>query len=552
MNALLLNQLRRLRSGLARKSIQSCSQWSEMYRVMPKPFPGPWSFKYHPWLRTMQDSTALTNIGQKAAQMGFTEAMLNIAFYTIDILNEDVLYALPNMVPDAAVFSKARFDTALELSAHLKNLFSNALNVHHKQAGANNLYVRGSQTRGAFKSISTPKIILDETDEMNQDNVELVTYRSAGQLEEQRLLWMISTPSVEGYGINAHYNDSTQEHFFFQCPHCSLNGTPRWIELIWPDNIVLVGEDHNDPRVNESHLICTHCKNKLDHNKKIEFLSTGKWFATYKEKKARGFGISQLYSSVSSPGALAAKYLKSKLDAMKEQEFHNSTLGMAFEAKGSRISLAQILEAMKDYTKGWHGHEDYVTMGIDVGKRKHISIDAWDIPPGASLNVTTESRKRKLYQGTTYDWDDLPKMYHDYGVRCAVIDSNPETHMATQFCNQVPNAYRCFYGNNVRSRIITISELEKTLTVDRTCWFDATFSHYKNGSIWLPKDIDNEYKENIQAMVRKYETDDKGNVTATYLSTKADHYAHSDNYSEIALKVAYGLGSSEDIVKRIV
>ncbi len=237
---------------------------------------------------------------------------------------------------------------------------------------------------------------------------------------------------------------------------------------------------------------------------------------------------------------------------MKEQEFHNSNLGLAFETKGARIQESQIVAAIKGHTQGYHNHEDFVTMGIDVGKRKHISIDAWDIPPGAGLNVTTESRKRGLYRGTTYDWDHLPELYHDFNVRCAVIDSNPETHMATEFCNKVPNAYRCFYGNSVRSRIITVSELERTLTVDRTCWLDASFSHYKNESIWLPKDIDEEYRSNIKAMVRKYETDDKGNVTATYLSTKADHFAHSDNYSEIAMKLAYGLGVSEDIVKKVV
>jgi hypothetical protein len=412
--------------------------------------------------------------------------------------------------------------------------------------------VRGSQTRGAFKSIATPKIILDETDEMDQDNVLLAFRRADGQLEEQRLLWMISTPSVEEYGINKYFSDSTQEHFFFQCPHCSLNGKPRWIEMVWPDNIVICGNDHNDPDVAKSHLICNYCKNELKHEKKIDFLADGKWIPTFHEKKNRGFAISQLYSPVATPWLLAGLYFESMLDAMREQEFHNSNLGIAFETKGARISEKQLEDVIKEYKKGYNQHENFVTMGIDVGKRKHVVINAWDIPPNPSLNVTTESRKRQLYSGTTYDWDRLPELYYDYNVRCAVIDSNPETHMATEFCNKVPNAYRCFYGNSVRSRIVTVSEQEKTLTVDRTCWLDAMYSHYRNNSIYLPQDIDNEFKENIRAMVRKYKTDDKGNVTATYLSTKADHYAHADNYSEIALKVVFGLGVSEDIVHKVI
>jgi len=44
--------------GLRRRTITKPSKWAENYRVMGPPFEGEWRFKYHPWLREMNDSEA--------------------------------------------------------------------------------------------------------------------------------------------------------------------------------------------------------------------------------------------------------------------------------------------------------------------------------------------------------------------------------------------------------------------------------------------------------------------------------------------------------------
>jgi len=113
----------RIAAGLKRKSIVLPSQWAEQYRVMGKPYPGPWTFYRHPWLRGMHDSDAEFNVGQKAAQMGFTETVLNITFFYIDVHGVDCLYVLPAKTPDASDFSAARFDPAIDLSEHLQTIF---------------------------------------------------------------------------------------------------------------------------------------------------------------------------------------------------------------------------------------------------------------------------------------------------------------------------------------------------------------------------------------------------------------------------------------------
>jgi phage terminase large subunit GpA-like protein len=91
------------------------------------------------------------NVGMKGAQVGFTETVLDIALYNMDIHAKDVLYVLPSKTPDASDFSAARFDTMLELSPYIARMFSNTKNVGHKKAGSVNFYLRGANSRGGLE-----------------------------------------------------------------------------------------------------------------------------------------------------------------------------------------------------------------------------------------------------------------------------------------------------------------------------------------------------------------------------------------------------------------
>ncbi|MDB4726484.1 phage terminase large subunit family protein, partial [bacterium] len=201
----------RIRDGLRRKAVTSCSKWANAYRIMGQPFVGNYSFKYHPWARAMHDCVDEMMVGQKGAQLGFTEVALNKTFYNIDILGNSVLYVLPTS-HDASDFSTSRFDPALELSPHLQKLFSDVKNIGHKRAGSANLFVRGSRSRSQLKSVPVSVAIVDEIDEMVQDNIALIDERMSGQMTKQS--FYLSTPTIEHYGINKYYQQSSQDHWF--------------------------------------------------------------------------------------------------------------------------------------------------------------------------------------------------------------------------------------------------------------------------------------------------------------------------------------------------
>jgi hypothetical protein len=543
----------RLKAGLARSSVTNASRWAEEYRVMGGgSFPGPWKFDNHPWLRAMHESKSWFNVGQKSAQMGYTEAMLNVVFYHIDVKHVDCLYLLPASKPDASDFSASRFDPALEASSHLAKIFSDVKNLGHKRAGSTNLYIRGSRSKSGLKSIPVGFIAFDEVDEMDQENIPLAMERTSGQLE--KLIWMISTPRIDNIGINKYYRMTTQEHFFFKCPSCS-----RRIELTFPDSLVVCGNDVLDPDVNKSYYQCTACKAKLEHQDKKRFLALhngSDWVPTAPGPEARGFHINQMYSPAAAgkPSEIALAYLKSLRDPTEEQEFFNSKLGLTHVVDGAKVDLAMIMECIAGHTrmKSFEGNQ-FITMGVDVGKFLHCEINAWNIPTGAPANdLAAHAVPRVIWYGKLAAFEDLDMLMNKFRVNYCVVDANPERRKAYEFSMRFYGRVKlCFYSKGQSGRIISASkEVDQAILVDRTSWLDLSLGRFKKGKkgILLPVDLDLEYKDHMQALVRIYEKDADGNPIGKYVNGAiADHYAHSRNYAEIALPLAVGIGITHNV-----
>lgn len=535
----------RIASGLRRKAITTCSRWACEYRYMGQPYPGPWKFDRHPWLKEMHDADAEMIVGQKAAQMGFTEWALNKTLFKIDIEGKTALYILPSE-SDASDFSAARFDPALEASEHLRKLFSDVANVGLKRAGQASLYIRGSRSRSKLKSIPVGFIVFDELDEMPKDNIALAMERGSGQDTIQVL--MLSTPTVKEVGINAYYKNSTQEHFFFTCPSCS-----KLTELIYPDCLVITAEDVTDPRIEDSHIICKECKNKLPNETKAEWLSTARYVPEFPDRPTRGFTVSQLYScaNASRPSVIAKSVIKADYDPTEATELYNSKLGLTYEAPGARVTETEIDACIKQYTKGSRGRSHIRSMGVDVGKYIHYEIDEWYLPgaktPG--LEINDEAIPRLLDEGKVKDFSELDKLMHEFQITGCVIDREPESRLAYQFaCRFWGFVFLCKYGKGISGKEIRIMENDQTsVLVDRTSWLDLSLGRFRGNRIELPMDLSLEYRKHVKEPVRVYEKDKDGNPTGRYISANDDHAAHARNYAEIALRVAVKARQSQDI-----
>lgn len=552
-------------NGLSRKSISKCSTWAERYRYLEVEILDEsgeptnrkeirkWSFLNFPWLKGMHDSEVERNIGQKAAQVGYTETVLNRTLYNVDIKNRSCLYLLPAERPDARDFSAARFNPAIEMSPHLTELFNDVANVGHKRAGSANIYIRGAVSRRGLKSIPVSCVVIDEKDEMPPKHIPLALQRLSGQAHRES--WQISTPTYPEYGINADFIDSSQNHFFFRCPKCS-----RYTELTYPECLKTTAECITDITLKDSHLICKECKGKLEHREKHIWLNTDSmWVEGEKQREVKGWYINQLYSPELPPWKFAEASLKAQTDPGEDQELHNSMMGVPFIAKGAGVTDIQIKECMKNFTifeksKGYEGTRN-VTMGIDIGwPMCHIEIDEWLPPDRPTNDLNSASIPRVIFIETVQDFDELKRIFIDFQVNYAIIDSQPERRMALEFCNSVMGRARaCTYAVGVDGKTIKLDIEEARLSVDRTSWLDLSLGRFKSGKILLPLNTPEEYKTHIKNQIRVYDKDKNGQQVGRYITPKGeDHFGHSRNYAEIALQLAGSRGIYKSITTSIL
>lgn len=538
-------------NGMTSNSITSCYRWAQKRRRMGEPFPGPYSATHHPWVTELHDSEASFNWAMKGAQLGVTEVGINRAFYTLDIGKRDVLYVLPTAL-NASDFSKARFSTALSHSPYLKELFTDTNTVNLKQTGTNTLYIRGSRGDSNLKSIPVSELILDEVDEMDQKQIDLALTRLDGQIKKH--VWGISTPTIPNYGIHKLYLSSTQERFGFVCPSCS-----RHTELIWPDCIEMIGEHVADKRVHESYLKCKECQQKLDHHSKPEWLRKGFWIVGDKQANPdhRGFHVSQLYSFTVKPGELVTYYLKGLGDEMAMKEFNNSRLGLPFVGDGAKITEDDLNRCLKRHSKEdarpEFGGRRIITMGVDQGKWSYVSINEWFFPEW-TIDINAASHCKLLYETKFFEdeWDHrLDTLMREWQVLACVIDADPWPMEARRFARRFPGyVWLCRYRKGVTAKEISIADDNGApmATVDRTSWLSASLGRFRNPHrIDLPIDVSLEYREHLKSPVRTYEKDDDGNSRAVYVSTGPDHFAHAQNYAEIALPLVAAREMNQDI-----
>lgn len=552
----------RIATGLKRNNVRDPAKWAEMYRVMANDDNNivknePWSFRYRPWLRGMHLSPNKRNVGQKAAQMGYTETLLNLAFYAIDVQGRNVLYVLPNKNPECGDFSSSRFDAARTLSPHLMNLFSETDNIGHKRAGHANFFLRGSQSRSGLKSNPISVLLMDEVAEFVEENIPLALARVDGKADY--LIWMVSTPTIEGHGISIYYNQSDKQEFVFKCPSCS-----KHITLRYPDSLVITGEDAGDPNIVNSYYKCTECDVRLpgEREAKADLLANAFWVPTVANQEYAGFTINQMYSPVKSPIDMVRAHFAAQRNPADEIELYNSKLGLSHEAKGSRVQDEELEHAMlygvKNRRKENIFQNQVVTMGVDVGKWIHYEICMWKVDHKRyNGDIHSCTYCIVVDHGKVRDFEDLDKLMDQYRVLSCVVDKNPESRKAKEFCDRYRGRARlCIFTRGIKGRMFgkpreDDDDLpdEYTFSVDRTSWLDMSLGRFRNKTISLPIDTNLEYRDDLKNITKTYTKDADGNPLAKYVTGQnlSDHYAFARTYCEMALSFIPLAGPAQDL-----
>lgn len=541
-----------VQDGLTTGSITSPLRWAEKYRIFGGEYPGPYRTDRYPWCDEMHNCTAENLIIKKAAQLGVTEAMLNVCLFTLDQRKVRAMYVMPTQQV-AHDFSNSVLVPAMEFSPYIKSMFTMNDSVGLKRTHNSTLLIRGAGSRTQLRSVPVGALFLDEVDIMSKAAIAEVRERLSGH--DNKMLRAFSTPGIPGEGIDAMFNMGTQEYLHFQCPMCG-----KLISLVWPDSFVLCGESPADPDLAKSHLICTECKGVLKHEEKAQWLNrdTVQWvpFNKAADKDYRSLHISQLYSPTVTPKNIAEHYFLGQGSEEEYLHFYNDKMGCPKVLAEGKVYEEDLEKLYGSHTKdGPHPRDctdGFYVAGVDVGTYLHICVVRYDFDP-RELDLQTNSMATLAWEGTipTEDIGQLRELMSDWQIKGIVFDSAPETAMIRQFARSVPGiCWLCQYRTGVKGKELAIADdgtFAPLVTVERSTWMSYVMRRFKTGKILLPHDISTDYKTQVKNVTRHYQKRPDGTGSDLVFVGSNDHFYHAQTYAEIALTLSASAYSNRSV-----
>lgn len=425
------------------------SEWAEKYRILDNQsnLQGRWSNDITPYLTEIMNSLNDPYIREiyfcKAAQVGGTEALINMMSYIImmDPSPSMIVYPNDDLAKD---ISNDKLKPAFRLIPEIRKVFyetsSKELKLNFREMI---LYLRGAGSPSKLASKAIKYLFFDEIDKMGgASKKEASPYKLAIErtktFKGQEKIYACSTPTLKtNYIWSLHENADEVRHYFVPCPHCG-----EMIELQWKQIIMDPDDEHtmsNQERAATAKYYCEKCGCEILDSDKPAMLQKGEWRAVIKRgigrPKSVGFWINSLYSIFLKWRDIAEEYLKSYQDPEELQNFVNSWLGEAWEDRKMSTSEDMVMERQTELDEfvvpEW---AQLITAGVDVQETSmYYSIRAFG-EFTTSQNIT--------HGQVLHFWDIERVMNAEFQkesgekmiVNLALIDSGYQADATYDFC----------------------------------------------------------------------------------------------------------------------
>ncbi len=456
----------------------------------------------------------------KATQVGITTATLLWNMHGARyIWPKGFVYYMPH-AKGMGDLVRTKVDPVIQSTPSLAQYAEKGVdNVGMKRIGKSFMYFRGIDSPQMRKSVPADVVVLDEFDDMVSEHVDEAMRRMEDSKIQKSV--KLSVPSIPGFGIDAAFQESTQNFWTLTCEACGEEWT---VEDSWPT--CAAGE------IGARYLACPVCKAQAN-------IQDGRWISKDPEARVEGFSV----NGVMNPNLQFEKALDKWEKSTDPIVLTRNFLGKAcMDESGERI-VAQHVYTLCDRSRRMHTvHEGPTWMGIDVGKNRRTSrYVILDRPTNEETGETYKPRIIKLV--SWQDPEELDEAMDMFHVERAIIDAGGEPRLSEAFCKRWPGrAFACIYATSkinaqksIRGRVIW-NEKNRTIRVDRTETLDTTNRALYNHLVDLPqKNLEVKlFAEECQRLVR-VTSESEGNKFATWKNEGADHYRHALNYGWIAM-----------------
>lgn len=372
-------------------------------------------------------------------------------------------------------------------------------------------FFRGIFTPANRKTLTADIYFLDEADDMLAEHMKEVRDRTRASEIQQEV--KLGVPSVEDYGINAAFKESTQNYWTMDCG-C---GREWVVEESWPHCVSDEGL--------KGHLKCPECG-------AWAYIQDGRWKARNPDSDIPGY----TFNGAMNPNANLKAELEDYNTGKNRHIWVRGFLGQpAAQDSGKRMTSAQI-EAQCCKVENGGGYVQFLSspedepcgMGIDTGasdRTRRVYI--------ARTDDKGLTRIIKLFRYT--DLEDIAEKVRLFHVNQGVIDAGGEPTLAIELVQMFP---RIFFRCRFQRGVLVPDWNEKTgiLTVDRVSALDASREALYSGTV-LPSIDDEDVKifcDENGALVKKETVTPKGTIYE-YVSHGPDHGGLTWTYTHLAL-----------------
>ena len=380
-------------------------------------------FKDHAYLKQIYTDFTPKQAILKAAQIGFSTTANIKALWLAKNKGMDIIYSLPS-ASDIKDFVSGKTNRLIDYNPIFQQWTADKDSIEQKRVGNNVIYFKGTWTERAAIATPADLYISDETDRSKQEIVG--QFQTRLQHSQYGWEWYFSNPSAPGQGVDKHWLQSDQKHWFIKCDSCGF----EWYMAM--ENLMY----HKD---GAPYFGCTKCKKELNRR-------NGRWIAKHKDKPISGYWIPSLIAP-----RITAQFVLDKKKNYTEEQFANFVLGQPYVGKGNVLTRQMFLQNL---TSAVNAQDVRPIIGIDTGN---------------DINIVVGNKYGMFYHNKTPDYSEVIALMKRWPTAVAVIDGGGDFRGAKSFRQQFPNrVFLCYFGRDRKNdELIRWKDDDGTVVADR-------------------------------------------------------------------------------------